>query len=359
MKNIEFELNPALSCTKLDSNNYLLGTTIFRQFELEKNELVEKVVIEFSSPKTVDIAISNLSDGPFSANEYREVIEQLIELEIITKSFNNQKIEYKKYNERYDRQIRLFSTLTGQNGAKCDEKLKNSRVALIGVGGTGSYILYTLAAMGVGYVKCVDFDKVESSNLSRQILYTEQDIGKEKLDCAKRRITELDSSLEYDYESCFVDSVEKFENIIQDVDFCILSIDTPRHNVRHLCNTACIHLNIPFIYGGSLMDSINVGPLVIPKETGCIECLLGPENKVESHKTDDKLVNSFNKEFVSTLIDPYNALAASYVALEVTKYLSGFAEPELKNKVLMHSLSNYDSNIIEFDKSESCACCGS
>lgn len=58
-------------------------------------------------------------------------------------------------------------------------------MALLGVGDTGSYILYTLAAMGTGFVRAVDFDEVQLSNLSRQILYTHADVGKLKIDCAR------------------------------------------------------------------------------------------------------------------------------------------------------------------------------
>ncbi len=87
-----------------------------------------------------------------------------------------------EYN-RFDRQINLFKHVSGNfdNALLANSKLKDAKITIAGLGGCGSYVFYTLSAMGVGHIKSYDFDIVEESNLSRQILYNYNDLGKKRL----------------------------------------------------------------------------------------------------------------------------------------------------------------------------------
>ncbi len=93
-------------------------------------------------------------------------------------------------NTRYNRQ-----ELMPQLGSTAQERLGRARVVTIGAGGVKSPMLYYLAAAGLGHLTIIDFDRVELSNLNRQILYTEADIGRNKAEAARDRLLQLNSEI--------------------------------------------------------------------------------------------------------------------------------------------------------------------
>ena len=96
---------------------------------------------------------------------------------------------------RFDRQLRYFSDLAdgGQGASRAHERLRASRVCLLGVGGLGSWAAYALVCCGVGELVLVDGDVVEPSNFNRQILYRESDIGRPKADAAAEALAGFSS----------------------------------------------------------------------------------------------------------------------------------------------------------------------
>lgn len=326
---------------KVDGDKYLIGSTLDKQFEIELDHSSRKLLELFSVASTVDDALTKIK-GTLEHEEANEIIKWAISETILVPDFNELSHRRNEYNPLYDRQIRLFEEISPGLGFDAQRRLTNSKVALIGVGGTGSYILYTLAAMGTGFVRAVDFDEVQLSNLSRQILYTRADVGKLKIDCAQERIHQLNPDLEYEYINKKIETEADIEALVQGCDFCILSADTPRKKIKMMANNVCVRLGIPYIYGGSNVDSIAVGPLVIPGETKDF-------SHVAQHLdyTEDSFTEAFNHSFVTTIIDPYNALAASYTALECVKHLTGFSEPTLKNKIMIINLKNYETIIAD------------
>ena len=132
---------------------------------------------------------------------------------------------------------------------KGQQKIKTARVLVIGAGGLGCPILQYLAAMGVGTIGIVDFDKVELSNLHRQILYTTDDIGKSKAPTAAQKITTANPHV-----SCIV-----FNGLIQESNaseiisqFDIIVDGSDNFLTRYLVNDICLKLNKPLVYGSIL-----------------------------------------------------------------------------------------------------------
>lgn len=338
---MKYILNNSFMAKKIEGDKYLIGSTLDKQFELELDQSARKVFELFSVASTIEHVLTKL-DGVLESEEATEIIQWAISETILVPDFDEQRFGRNEYNPLYDRQIRLFEEISPGFGFDAQRKLTNSNVVLLGVGGTGSYILYTLAAMGTGFVRTVDFDEVQLSNLSRQILYTQGDVGKLKIDCARERIHQLNPDLEYEFINKKIETEEDIETLVQGCDFCILSADTPRKKIKMMVNNVCVRLGIPYIYGGSNVDSVAVGPLVIPGETKDFSHVAG-----HLDYTEDSFTEAFNQSFVSTLIDPYNALAASYTALECVKKLTGFSEPTLKNKIMIINLKNYETIIAD------------
>lgn len=334
---MKYILNNSFLAKKFADGKYLIGSTLDKQYEIELDQSASQLLELFGKACTIDEALSKTVEI-LDQNEARDIIQWAIDETILTPDFEEQRLGQSAYNPLYDRQIRLFEEISPGLGFDAQQKLTSSKVALLGIGGTGSYILYTLAAMGTGFVRAVDFDEVQLSNLSRQILYNRADVGKLKIECARERIKQLNPELNYEFVNKKVETERDIESLIQDCDFCILSADTPRKKIKMMTNDVCVRLGVPYIYGGSNVDSIAVGPMVIPGKTRDFSHVAS-----ELDYAEDSFTEAFNNSFVSTLIDPYNALAASYTALECVKYLTGFSEPTLTNKIMIINLKNYET----------------
>ncbi len=147
----------------------------------------------------------------------------------------------KEERNRYSRHISLFQI--GEIGQK---KIKASSVVCIGAGGLGSPALTYLAAAGVGHIGIVDFDKVDISNLQRQVIHGESWIGKSKVDSAKSRIKEINSNIKV---TLFKNIINK-NNILEIIkSFDIVCDCTDNFPSRYLINDACLIHNKPYIYG--------------------------------------------------------------------------------------------------------------
>jgi sulfur-carrier protein adenylyltransferase/sulfurtransferase len=142
---------------------------------------------------------------------------------------------------RYSRQI-----LLPEIGMEGQQKLKASSVLLIGVGGLGSPVLQYLASAGVGKIGIVDFDKVDETNLQRQIIYSTDDIGSKKTEAAKRRIEQANPHIEI----AAIDKRLSPENVLEIFTPYDLIVDgSDNFETKYLVNDACIILNKPFVFG--------------------------------------------------------------------------------------------------------------
>lgn len=144
--------------------------------------------------------------------------------------------------ERYQRQIAL-----PEIGEEGQALLSQARVLIVGVGGLGSPIALYLAGAGVGYLGLVDDDCVSLSNLQRQILYTEQEVGQPKALCAARRLCQLNSSITiHPYPQRL--TAETIDEILCQYDLVVDGCDN--FATRFLINDHCAKRGIPYIYGG-------------------------------------------------------------------------------------------------------------
>jgi len=142
---------------------------------------------------------------------------------------------------RYSRHILLKRV-----GLKGQEKLKAAKVLVIGAGGLGCPVLQYLTAAGVGTIGIIDFDRVDATNLQRQILYTVSDIGQNKAVTAKNRLTQLNPHVNFDVypeKLTTKNAIEVFSNYDLIVD------GTDNFSTRYLVNDACVITNKPLVYG--------------------------------------------------------------------------------------------------------------
>jgi adenylyltransferase/sulfurtransferase len=169
-------------------------------------------------------------------------------------------------NERYSRQI-LFSEI----GKEGQEKLLNSRVLLVGCGALGASHAEILARAGIGFLRIVDRDFVEFSNLQRQTLYSESD-ARERLPkaiAAQKRIREINSEIRVEAIVADVNH-SNIESLIKDCDLVLDGTDN--FQIRYLINDACVKSNVTWIYGAAV-SSYGTTMTIIPNKTPCLRCI--------------------------------------------------------------------------------------
>lgn len=146
--------------------------------------------------------------------------------------------------KRYNRHIILPEV-----GTSGQEKIKNSSVLVVGAGGLGSPVLLYLTAAGIGKIGIIDNDRVDISNLQRQILYTTDEIGLCKSETAKKKLRKLNPETDFiHYDSRL--TRENAHEIVANYDIVVDCTDN--FDSRYIINDACVALNKPYVFGSVL-----------------------------------------------------------------------------------------------------------
>jgi molybdopterin-synthase adenylyltransferase len=164
---------------------------------------------------------------------------------------------------RYNRQI----TIPGW-GNEGQEKLKRAKVVVAGAGGLGSAILIYLAAAGVGHIRVIDSDKVDTTNLNRQVLYTDRDIGREKALAAKERLESLNSDIRVEAAVSLIGE-ENASDLVADCPIVDAMDNLP---TRFLLNRVAVQRKLP-LFHGAVYSWEGRATTIIPEKTPCLQCL--------------------------------------------------------------------------------------
>ena len=254
---------------------------------------------------------------------------------------------------KFDRQIKSFATLQGNNiddAIRFQEKIKNSNVGVLGVGGVGSYVAYGLTSMGIGKLTLIDHDHIELSNTSRQMLYNENDIGKQKIDVAQQKLNIVNPTTEIITVDKRITNSKDLEPHLNGLDILILCADTPRGKIVYMVDEACQNSKCPFIFGLPMFNHITCGPLIIPNKTRSYQDIFPNDSEIEAtsfSNSEKEKTDLINSGLVATIIDPYNAIAGKFVALEVLKFLTGFLPCQLIDRVFKFDTNTLSSSITE------------
>lgn len=155
--------------------------------------------------------------------------------------------------------------------------LRNARVTVAGLGGTGGVAALALAASGVGRLHCVDHDSVELSNLNRQVLYTEDDIGQPKIEAGVARLRRLNSDIEVTSAHLQIQGADDLIPLAEDCDVLVVSADRPP-DLRRWANRACLQTRTPWVDAGYHGPLVTVGTY-LPGQSACWECLRSTEDE--------------------------------------------------------------------------------
>jgi len=204
---------------------------------------------------------------------------------------------------RYQRNI-------GSIGIKGQLKLRKARVAVIGAGGLGGTLVELLARMGIGELLVIDSESFGEENLNRQMLCTEQDIGRSKVEAARRRVVSINSAVDLDARQVFV-SRENVDAILKGCDLVIDALDSIP--VRLLVQEAARRLGIPMIHG-AIAGFLGEVMTVFPGDRG-LESLFGDGRSVPEKGIE---VQIGTPTVTPTVIAALQAMEAIKVLLRMT-----------------------------------------
>jgi molybdopterin-synthase adenylyltransferase len=233
---------------------------------------------------------------------------------------------------RYDRQIMI-----PEIGREGQEKLKNAKVFIAGAGGLGSPISIYLAAAGIGYIKIADHDKVDLSNLNRQILHWERDVGRMKVDSALEKLEGLNHGLKIETIKETIDE----NNVMAIVGDCDVIVDAmDNFPARYILNKVAIEKKIPFFHGAVQGFEGRV-LTILPGKSACFRCMY--------HGTPPQ------EKFPVVGATP--AIIGSIQATEVIKYIVG-AGDLLTDRLLIYDGMSMEFKEFKIKKNPQCDHCG-
>ena len=306
-----------------DGDVYLLRPSADNDIRIEKPDQEERrLLAAVDGERTLE----QLRDE-FGAKEVDDLMVQLQDLEVVEDATDDERLAAGEL-DRFDRQLRYFSDVgTGEvTPADCQQRLREAKVAVLGVGGLGGWAAWALACCGIGEMWLIDGDRVEISNLNRQILYTEADLGLLKVECAAARLRAFNSGAKITTEARRLESEAEIAEFIAGSDVVVDAADWPAHDIERWCNSACFEAGIPYITMSHFPPIARVGPLYVPGKTGCFVCQeIGYRR--EYPLFDIAVEQRRAKPSPAATLGPACGIIGGQVGMEVMHLLTGLSRP--------------------------------
>ncbi|MFC6322358.1 HesA/MoeB/ThiF family protein [Companilactobacillus baiquanensis] len=230
---------------------------------------------------------------------------------------------------RYDRQLKIK-----QIGTVGQEKFEDSHVLVIGVGGLGSFVSSELVKAGIGEITLVDFDDVELTNLHRQNLYIEKDVGTNKLEAMRNHLQQANSNVKINIIN------KKYSVDILSAEYDLVIDCTDNFPIKYQINEDCQKLGLKHIFGTCAANQGQV--MFIDQNSACLECLYPKE-------TIDKLGLSKNIGTNPMIV----AITGSLQASMALKYLTNPKNIEFGSLIVVDNW-NFDFRKIHVKKRKDC-----
>ena len=240
--------------------------------------------------------------------------------------------------ERYSRNIILEKV-----GGSGQEKLLSSKVLIVGAGGLGSPAALYLAAAGVGTIGIVDGDKVDLTNLQRQIIHRTTDVGVDKVISAENKIKEINPDIKVKTHNLRA-RANNIGEVIKEYDFIIDGTDN--FAAKFLINDVCYFEKIPYSHAGILQFD---GQLitVLPGETACYRCIFD----------SPPLPNAVPSCSQSGVLGVIPGVIGSLQATEAIKYLLGIGDL-LTDTLMMYNALKMEFRKVRLNRNPDCPLCG-
>lgn len=239
--------------------------------------------------------------------------------------------------DRYSRQIMLEEI-----GYQGQLKLRSAKICVVGVGGLGNPITTRLVAMGIGKLRIIDRDVIELSNLHRQTMFDESDVGQVKVEVAAKKLQKLNPDVEIESLPISINDYTAID-AVEGCDVVIDALDSV--NARYALNKACVEKNIPFVTGAAVGVS-GQAFTIIPGKSACYSCMF-PALDEESMPTCS--IEGVHPSILS--------IVGGIEVAEAVKIILG-KNPSLSDKILHIDLETLDFTMTRTFRAEECSVCG-
>jgi len=240
--------------------------------------------------------------------------------------------------ERYSRHI-----LLKEMGVEGQRKLFSGKVLIVGAGGLGAPVALYLAAAGVGTIGIADGDKVEMSNLQRQVIHFTEDIGQMKVLSAESKIKRINPDVTVRVHPEFV-RADNILPLLKQYDFVVDGTDN--FEAKFLINDACVRAGVPYSHGG-VLRFLGQTLTVQPKQSACYRCVF----------PDPPPANAVLSCSQAGVLGAIAGMLGTVQAAEALKFLTGTGE------LLTNTLLTFDALTMNFRKvpvkrNLNCSVCG-
>lgn len=340
MANIKFTIPSVLNKGGGEKKIDILAATLSEAFaKISENmgdEFQRRVLNDDGTPRSLINIYINGKNMKFSSG-MQTALKDGDEVYILPAVAGGSELSSKDL-ERYSRQVMLEEI-----GYEGQLKLKKAKVCVVGIGGLGNPIATRLVAMGVGKIRIVDRDVIELSNLHRQTMFDESDIGQVKVEVAAKKLKKMNPDVEVEALPVSVNDYTALD-IVEGCDVVIDGLDSV--NARYSLNKACIKKNIPFVTGAAVGVS-GQAFTILPKETACYHCVF-PALDEDSMPTCS--IEGVHPSILSII--------GGIEVAEAVKIITG-KKPNLANRILHVDLENLEFVNTNTIKVEECPVCGS
>lgn len=297
-------------------------------------------------------------EARFGSREVGETIAQMRELDLVEDAADDEQIPHRD-RVRFDRQLRYFSDLSQDGGvtpSQSQARLRAARVAVLGVGGLGGRAALELACCGVGELWLIDGDRVEMSNLNRQIQYSEADIGRPKAEVTAARLRAFDSNLRVRTVPRRIQGEDELRELIAGADLVVESADWPAFEIDAWCNAACFASGIPYIAMAQYPPKVRIGPLYVPGATGCHECQRIAWRR--EYALFESTVEQLRAQpSPAATLGPSSGLIGAQVGMDAMHFLTGLARPASFGTACMFDLLTMEVERVEVTPEPECPIC--
>jgi bacteriocin biosynthesis cyclodehydratase domain-containing protein len=256
--------------------------------------------------------------------------------------------------ERFDRQLPYLAELGDPRDVQ--RRLRGARVVVLGCGGLGTWALGAMASVGIRRYALVDFDAVELSNLNRQILFAERDLGRPKVTVAAEWLRRFDATIEVETLPQRIEGPADLFGVVAGADALVLVADWPPYDLARWVNEACLQAGVPHVSAGQQPPLLRVGPFYLPRRGACFAC---HEQAVRrDFPLYDELAERRRRDPPpATTLGPASGIVGTLLALEVMHLIAG-AEPATRDRALLVDMRTLQTRWESVDRDPACATCG-
>jgi molybdopterin-synthase adenylyltransferase len=255
--------------------------------------------------------------------------------------------------ERFSRQLPYLAELGDE--VILQRRLRDSTVTVIGCGGLGTWTLSALACLGIGRFVLIDDDRVELSNLNRQIVYARDDLAKPKVTAAAAWVRDFDPAIRVNAVESRIASADDVAPHVDGAEVVVLAADWPPYEIARWVNAACVEARVPFIVAGQIPPLLKIGPTYTPGEGPCFACHEAALTRASESYEDYVTFRRHNPISAPTL-GPASCVVGGLVALEVLHLLTGQV-PATVGTAMLVDMRTLDVRFEQIDRDPECVAC--